>query len=79
VIYKIIIKKVAMANPRVPPFSRPRFHPKYMPEMTYPTPNPQSIRGVKVLLNFASSSDGTGFFMLIGYDTKLSNSYDKRN
>jgi hypothetical protein len=30
----IMIKKVAMAKPRVPPFSRPRFQPKYIPEIT---------------------------------------------
>jgi hypothetical protein len=44
----IIIKKVAIANPSVPPFSRPRFQPKYIPDITYPTPNPHSIAGVSV-------------------------------
>jgi hypothetical protein len=66
VIYRIIMKKVAIANPRVPPFSRPRFHPKYMPEMTYPTPNPQSIRGVNVLLNLASSGEIADLLIFFG-------------
>jgi hypothetical protein len=46
-----MMKKVAMANPSVPPFSNPRFQPKYMPEITYPTPNPQSMRGERTLFN----------------------------
>jgi hypothetical protein len=32
--YMMMIKKVAMASPSVPPFSSPRFHPKYIPEIT---------------------------------------------
>lgn len=30
----IMMNPVAMASPNVPPFSSPRFQPKYMPEMT---------------------------------------------
>src|SRR5437868_9502872 len=37
-----------MASPFVPPSASPRFHPKYIPEMTYPTPSPHSVRGPRV-------------------------------
>src|SRR4051812_26744195 len=46
-----MIKKVAMASPKVPPSLRPRFHPKYIPDITYPTPNPQIIAGLRVRFN----------------------------
>src|SRR5688572_27423433 len=36
---------VAASSPWVPPAGRPRFHPKYIPEITYPTPRPHSVRG----------------------------------
>jgi hypothetical protein len=32
--WMMMMKKVATANPSVPPFSSPRFHPKYIPEIT---------------------------------------------
>ena len=46
-----MIKNVAVARPRVPPFSRPRLQPKYMPEITYPTPSPHNIIGLRVRFN----------------------------
>src|SRR6185437_16121245 len=48
VMYSRIAPAVAMANPAVPPAARPRFHPKYIPEITYPTPRPHNIQGPKV-------------------------------
>src|SRR3979490_2453760 len=43
-----MMKKVAMASPFVPPSASPRFQPKYIPEMTYPTPSPHNMTGPKV-------------------------------
>jgi hypothetical protein len=37
-----------------------------MPEITYPTPNPQSIRGVNVLLNLASSGEIADLLIFFG-------------
>src|SRR6185437_16003048 len=48
VMYRRIAPAVAMANPAVPPAASPRFHPKYIPEITYPTPRPHNIQGPKV-------------------------------
>ena len=42
------MKKVAMASPNVPPAGSPRFHPKYMPDITYPTPSPHNMSGPSV-------------------------------
>ena len=47
---------VAIAIPKVPPFSSPRFQPKYIPEITYPTPNAHSKTGVSDFFNWASFS-----------------------
>jgi hypothetical protein len=37
--------KVAIAIPKVPPFSSPKFQPKYIPDITYPTPSPHRSIG----------------------------------
>ena len=64
-----MMKKVAIARPNVPPSARPKFHPKYMPEITYPTPNPHSIAGVSVRFNSFGDEDKLRFF--IGNDTNI--------
>jgi hypothetical protein len=48
-----------MARPPVPPCSNPRFQPKYIPEITYPTPNPQRRKGLRILLRAGA---GNGMF-----------------
>src|SRR5882757_9846686 len=63
-----MIPEVAIANPLVPPSANPRFQPKYMPEMTYPTPNPQSIKGPKVRDNCGGAWEGSGGSFGIGTD-----------
>jgi hypothetical protein len=45
--------KVAIAIPKVPPFSSPKFHPKYIPDITYPTPSPHRSIGESVFLRCA--------------------------
>src|SRR5947208_15275826 len=45
VTYKMVTIRGAASIPQVPPSGSPRFHPKYIPEMTYPTPSPHSITG----------------------------------
>jgi hypothetical protein len=42
--------RVAIAIPKVPPFSSPKFHPKYIPDITYPTPRPHRSSGESVFL-----------------------------
>src|SRR5579872_5407168 len=48
VTYKMMAAIVAIASPSVPPWGRPRFQPKYIPEMTYPTPRPHNSTGPSV-------------------------------
>src|SRR5688572_20856531 len=50
-----MMKNVATASPSVPPCASPRFQPKYIPEITYPTPRPHNIEGVSV--RFSSCDD----------------------
>jgi hypothetical protein len=47
----------------VPPSANPRFHPKYIPEMTYPTPNPHNIKGPSVRDN--CGEEGVSFGLLL--------------
>jgi hypothetical protein len=42
---------VAASIPQVPPSGSPRFQPKYIPEMTYPTPSPHNITGPRARLS----------------------------
>jgi len=63
------MQTVAMASPRVPPCGNPRFHPKYIPEMTYPTPNPQSITGPRE--RERRGADAVESFMVLTYQNKL--------
>src|ERR1700722_3532364 len=44
----MIAPTVAIPSPNVPPCGKPRFQPKYIPEITYPTPRPHNIQGPKV-------------------------------
>jgi hypothetical protein len=53
------MSNVAMANPKVPPSANPRFQPKYIPEITYPTPSPHNITGPSVGDNL-EEADGDG-------------------
>ena len=45
---------MAISIPYVPPLANPRFQPKYIPEITYPTPNAHSKTGVSDFFNWAS-------------------------
>jgi hypothetical protein len=47
----MIMKRVAIAKPPVPPSASPRFQPKYIPDITYPTPKPQRRNGLSVRLS----------------------------
>jgi hypothetical protein len=46
----MVMMKVAIAIPNVPPFSSPKFQPKYIPDITYPTPRPHKRIGDSVFL-----------------------------
>jgi hypothetical protein len=50
----MVATSVAASIPQVPPSGSPRFQPKYIPEMTYPTPSPHNITGPRVFLSSAT-------------------------
>src|SRR5882757_7348389 len=67
-----MIPAVAMASPLVPPSANPRFQPKYIPEMTYPTPSPHNIKGPRVRDSCGEEDVSFGLLIDILKDNKIS-------